>query len=161
MEEQSICAQTERVTRVFSCDQINLPLTLKQKRIGFTRCLFISIKVNILKVSVDFYAIKIVVTCGRNFGYLLLLCHKPLETIVLNPEFYEPIPVFILASILKYFLRIKFMKNWREIIVRSYQNKTSWEPVICKSNSLFGFLFTHRATASTGNVQYSDLFWNK
>ena len=70
-------------------------------------------------------------------------------------------PVFILAWILKYFLRIKFMKNWREIIVRSYQNKTSWEPVICKSNSLFGFLFTHRATASTGNVQYSDLFWNK
>ena len=39
----------------------------------------------------DFYAIKIFVTCERNFGYLLLVCHKPPETIVFNPKFYEPL----------------------------------------------------------------------
>ena len=30
MEEQPICAKTKRVTKVSSCDQINMPLSLKQ-----------------------------------------------------------------------------------------------------------------------------------
>ena len=53
------------------------------------------------------------------------------------------------------------MKNWREIIVGLYQNESSSEPVIGKSKSLFRFLSTQRETASTGNVQYSDLFRKK
>ena len=32
MEEQSICTQNERVTKVSSSDQINMPLSLKQRR---------------------------------------------------------------------------------------------------------------------------------
>ena len=41
--------------------------------------------------SADFYPINIFVQCERNFGYLLLLCHKPLEAIVFNPQFYKPL----------------------------------------------------------------------
>ena len=59
-------------------------------QVVFTRRLFVSIRVNILKASLDFYAIKTFLTCKRNSGYLLL-CHKPLETIVFNPKFYEPL----------------------------------------------------------------------
>ena len=50
--------------------------------LAFTRSFFISIKVNILPASVDFIAINIFVQCEHNFGYLLLLCHESLETIV-------------------------------------------------------------------------------
>ena len=32
MEGQSICPQIERVTNVSSCNQINMPLSLKQRR---------------------------------------------------------------------------------------------------------------------------------
>ena len=32
MKEQSICVQTELVTKVSSCDQINMPLSRKQSR---------------------------------------------------------------------------------------------------------------------------------
>ena len=34
---------------------------------------------------------KIFVSCERKFGYMLLLFRKPLETIVFNPKFYEPL----------------------------------------------------------------------
>ena len=37
----------------------------------------------------DFHHINIFVKCERNFGYLLLLCHNSLETIVFNSQFYE------------------------------------------------------------------------
>ena len=47
-------------------------LDKKRTEVASTRRLFISIKVNILKASVVFYAITIFVTCERNFGYLLL-----------------------------------------------------------------------------------------
>ena len=50
---------------------------------------FIRIRINIQKANyVDFYAINIFVTCECSSGYLLTLCHKPLETIVFNPQFY-------------------------------------------------------------------------
>ena len=52
---------------------------------------FIFIKIDIQKALVDFFAINIFVKCERNFGYLLLLCHKPLETTAFNPLFYEPL----------------------------------------------------------------------
>ena len=51
--------------------------------------IFISIRINIQKAKyMDFYAINIFITYGCNSGYLLLLCHEPLETIVFNSQFY-------------------------------------------------------------------------
>ena len=46
-------------------------------RVAFTHRFFISIKVNILWVSVDFYAINIFVTCKRTFGicYFYVINH--------------------------------------------------------------------------------------
>ena len=55
----------------------------------FTRCFYIFIKINILKASVDFYAINTFVTCESNMG--LLLCHKPFETIGFKAKFCEPL----------------------------------------------------------------------
>ena len=50
---------------------------------------FISIRINIQKAKYgDFYARNISLTCERSSGYLPFSCHKPLETIVLNSQFY-------------------------------------------------------------------------
>ena len=79
--------------------------------------------------------------------------HSPLERSV--------IPVFLLrqdsSEFWSTFSGLKFIKNWREIIVHSYHNKTSWEPVsahqiLC---SVYYLSIEH------GNFQYSNLFYNK
>ena len=50
---------------------------------------FIFIGINIQKAKhVDFYAINVFVTYECSSEYLLLLCHKPLETTVFNSQFY-------------------------------------------------------------------------
>ena len=49
------------------------------------------VKINILKSSVDFYAINIFITCESNFRYLILISHKSAGTVVFNLQFYEPL----------------------------------------------------------------------
>ena len=49
------------------------------------------LKVSVVQSSVDFYAINIFITCESSFGYLTVICHKSVETIVFNPQFYEPL----------------------------------------------------------------------
>ena len=81
---------------------------------------FYLIKVNILWASVDFYAINIFVTCERSFRYLLLLCHKTLETIVFDPQFYEP-----LKSLKLSWKSIKlFWDNWCFVF---FVERSIWE----------------------------------
>ena len=81
-------------------------------------------------------------------------------TIELNIPFVKPIipGVHTRLNSEVLFLRIKFMKNWREIIVRSYQNKPLENPSSANQILCLVFYLPIERLPSTGNVQYSDLF---